>query len=108
MTTTAPIPPITGTVAAPVEQAFRVFAGPIDSWWPHRHHIGRAEVVPEPRVGGRWYERGVDGTGCGWGRVLAGEPPHRLVSTGQIDGAIRGGGWVQLLAGFVRTVAGRA
>jgi uncharacterized protein YndB with AHSA1/START domain len=91
MTTTAPIPPITGTatVAVSIDEAFRVFTGSIDSWWPHQFHIGRAEVaevVLEPRVNGRWYERGVDGTECDWGRVLVWEPPHRLVFTWQING----------------------
>ena len=92
MTTTAPIPPITGTVTlgVPIERAFRVFTGSIDTWWPHEYHIGQAEVaevVLEPQVGGRWYERGVDGSECDWGRVLAWEPPHRLVFTWQINGA---------------------
>jgi uncharacterized protein YndB with AHSA1/START domain len=91
MTTTAPIPPITGTVtvATPIEQAFAVFTGSIDAWWPHQFHIGQAdvaEVVLEPRVGGRWYERGVDDSECDWGRVLVWEPPHRIVFTWQING----------------------
>lgn len=91
MTTTAPIPPITGTVTIgiPVEQAFRVFTDSIDTWWPHQFHIGAAdvaEVILEPHPEGRWYERGVDGTECDWGRVLTWEPPHRLVFTWQIGG----------------------
>ncbi len=91
MTTTAPIPPITGTatVAVPIDEAFRVFTGSIDSWWPHQFHIGSVEVdevVLEPHENGRWYERGVDGTECDWGRVLVWEPPNRLVFTWQING----------------------
>lgn len=92
--TATPIPPITGTVtvSAPIEKAFEVFTGSIDAWWPHEFHIGAAEVaqvVLEPLVGGRWYERGVDGTECDWGRVLTWEPPHRVVFTWQIDGSWR-------------------
>lgn len=94
MTTTAPLPPITGTVtvAVPVEQAFRVFTESIDSWWPHEFHIGQAEVaevVLEPGADGRWFERGVDGTECDWGRVRVWDPPRRLVFTWQINGAWR-------------------
>lgn len=91
MTTTAPIPPITGTVtiAASIDKAFELFTGSINAWWPHQYHIGQvdvAEVVLEPGEGGRWYERGVDGSECDWGRVLRWEPPHRLVFTWQING----------------------
>jgi uncharacterized protein YndB with AHSA1/START domain len=94
MTTTAPIPPITGaaTVALSVDQAFRVFTEDFTAWWPHQYHIGQAEVaeiVLEPREGGRWYERGVDGSECDWGRVLVWGPPHRVVFTWQITGAWR-------------------
>ncbi len=92
MTTAPPVPPLTGTitVGVPVERAFAVFTGSLDTWWPRMYHIGQAEMaeaVLEPRPGGRWYERGVDGSECDWGRVLAWEPPHRLVVTWQINGA---------------------
>jgi len=94
MTATEPIPPITGTVTVglPVEQAFSVFTGEFTTWWPHQYHIGQAEVaevILEPREGGRWYERGVDGSECDWGRVLVWAPPRRLVFTWQINGAWR-------------------
>jgi uncharacterized protein YndB with AHSA1/START domain len=77
------------TVGVPVERAFRVFTGSIGTWWPAGYHIGRAEfaeAVLQPGEGGRWYERGIDGSECDWGRVLAWEPPHRLVLTWQING----------------------
>jgi uncharacterized protein YndB with AHSA1/START domain len=86
-----PIPALHGTltVDVPLDRAFRVFTESFDSWWPREYHIGQtemAEAVLEPRAGGRWYERGTDGSQCDWGRVLAWEPPHRLVVTWQING----------------------
>jgi uncharacterized protein YndB with AHSA1/START domain len=88
---TAPIPPIQGKTTVEVDQrrAFEAFTASINSWWPHQYHIGAvevAEVVLEPRVGGRWYERGVDDSECDWGRVLAWEPPNRVLFTWQING----------------------
>lgn len=70
------------TVDAPIERAFRVFTEEFDRIKPREHNLLRveiAETVFERRVGGRVYDRGVDGTECCWARVLAYEPPHRVV-----------------------------
>jgi DNA-binding transcriptional ArsR family regulator/uncharacterized protein YndB with AHSA1/START domain len=75
-------------VEAPQQRAFAVFTEDIGSWWPPDHHILRgelAEMVFEPRVGGAVYDRGVDGTVCRWARVLAYEPPHRIVISWDIS-----------------------
>ena len=69
-------------VEAPIEHAFAVFTEQMATWWPSGHHILEgelAEMVVEPRVGGRIYDRGVDGTECQWATVLAYEPPTRFV-----------------------------
>ncbi len=77
------------SVAAPIEVAFAVFASEMSSWWDlEHHHIGAAKAVAaivEPRVNGRWFETGEDGSECDWGRVLAYEPPTRLLLTWQIS-----------------------
>jgi uncharacterized protein YndB with AHSA1/START domain len=69
-------------VDAPVERAFSVFTEDIGSWWPPEHHIIQGELagmVFEPRVGGHVYDRTTDGQECRWARVLAYDPPHRIV-----------------------------
>jgi uncharacterized protein YndB with AHSA1/START domain len=76
------------TVNAPIERAFSVFTEGIGTWWPPDHHILRgelAEMVFEPRVGGHVYDRGVDGSECHWARVLAYDPPHRVVISWDIS-----------------------
>jgi uncharacterized protein YndB with AHSA1/START domain len=44
-----------------------------------------AETVFEPRVGGHLYDRGIDGSECRWARVLAYEPPNRVVISWDIS-----------------------
>jgi uncharacterized protein YndB with AHSA1/START domain len=78
------------TVNAPIERAFAVFTEGFDSWWPRTHHIGTAEMARatlEPRVGGRWFERGTDGSECEWGRVLAWDPPRHVALSWHLTGA---------------------
>jgi uncharacterized protein YndB with AHSA1/START domain len=75
-------------VDAPIERAFAVFTTGIDSWWPREHTIGEAalkEMVLEPKVGGRAYGIGVDGSESDWGRVLAFDPPNRIVVSWDIN-----------------------
>ena len=75
-------------VDAPVERAFSVFTDGIDSWWPREHTIGEAELkemVLEPKVGGRAYGIGVDGSESDWGRVLEFDPPNRIVVSWDIN-----------------------
>jgi uncharacterized protein YndB with AHSA1/START domain len=74
-------------VQAPIERAFSVFVEQMETWWPATHHIGKTPfeaIFIEPRVGGRWYERDVEGKLIDWGKVLAWDPPHRLTLSWQV------------------------
>ena len=75
-------------VQAPIERAFSVFTHDFGSFKPPEHNllaIEIAETVFEPRVGGYLYDRGVDGSECRWARVLAYEPPNRLLLSWDIS-----------------------
>src|SRR4051794_15452375 len=75
-------------VEAPIERAFKVFTEDFGSFKPREHNllsVPIAETVFEPRVGGHIYDRGVDGSECRWARVLAYEPPSRVVFSWDID-----------------------
>ena len=75
-------------VEAPIERAFSVFTHGFGSFKPPEHNIlgvELAETVFEPRVGGDVYDRGIDGSTCRWARVLAYEPPHRVVISSDIN-----------------------
>ncbi|WP_049973870.1 SRPBCC family protein [Azospirillum sp. B4] len=88
---TIAIAPVVKTVQVKASQthAFQVFTTRFSTWWPATHHIGKAPMVNaviEPKMDGRWYEVGDDGSECDWGRVLAWEPPGRLVLSWHLDG----------------------
>jgi uncharacterized protein YndB with AHSA1/START domain len=75
-------------VEAPLERAFSVFTAGFGSFKPPEHNllgVEIAETVFEPRVGGYLYDRGVDGSECRWARVLAYEPPDRVVISWDIS-----------------------
>jgi uncharacterized protein YndB with AHSA1/START domain len=79
-------------VKAPQAKAFEVFTARFDAWWPRDHHIGAVamrESVMEPKKGGRWYERGVDGSICQWGEVLVWEPPSKVVLSWRLNSAFK-------------------
>jgi hypothetical protein len=68
-------------------RAFELFTTKMTDFWPKEHSIGNSEiadVVVEPRTGGRWFERGIDGGECQWGRIASWEPPRKVVLLWQI------------------------
>ena len=75
--------------AAPA-RAFELFVSRMGDWWPRGKTIGKtahARIVVEPRVGGRWFEIDDAGAETLWGRVLAWDPPGRLLLGWQLNTA---------------------
>ena len=76
---------VTHSVLVPLapDEAFELFTDRFGDWWPKdSHHIldtPAAEVVLEPREGGRWYERAEDGRECDWGFVRQVDRPDRIL-----------------------------
>jgi uncharacterized protein YndB with AHSA1/START domain len=69
-------------VEAPIERAFTVFTERFGDFKPPEHNLLNvpiAETLFDLKVGGHIYDRGVDGSECRWARVLAYEPPDRVV-----------------------------
>jgi hypothetical protein len=80
------------TVNTDPVRAFAVFTGSIGRWWPRTHTVGAAPmatVTIEPFAGGRWYETGDDGSEAEWGKVLAWEPPARVLLAWQLNAEFR-------------------
>ncbi|MFG1916250.1 SRPBCC family protein [Micromonospora sp. NPDC048898] len=69
-------------VNAPIERAFTVFTERFGDFKPREHNLLQAPIVGtvfEPRVGGHIYDQGADGSECRWARILAYEPPTRVL-----------------------------
>jgi uncharacterized protein YndB with AHSA1/START domain len=79
----------TATVSVPgtPEQAFAAFTAELGQWWPPEYTWSQdqlAEIGIDARESGLCFEIGPHGFRCDWGRVLAWEPPDRLVLAWQI------------------------
>src|SRR4051812_8816796 len=75
-------------VDAPIERAFTTFTERFGDFKPPEHNLltaPLAETVFEPRVGGNIVDRAVDGSECRWARILAYEPPERVVFSWDIS-----------------------
>jgi uncharacterized protein YndB with AHSA1/START domain len=69
------------------ERAFAVFTDRFDAIKPREHNMLGTPIVAtvlEPHVGGRIVDRGEDGSECAWARILAYDPPDRIVFTWDI------------------------
>jgi uncharacterized protein YndB with AHSA1/START domain len=75
-------------VDVPVAQAFKAFTERLGDFKPPEHNllsVPIAETVFEPFVGGNIIDRGEDGSECRWARVLAFDPPDRVVFSWDIS-----------------------
>ncbi len=72
---------ISFVVECPPDHAFDTWTQRATSWWPPEHtasHEAGAQIVFEPRPGGRIFERTADGNEIDWGQVVEWDRPRRL------------------------------
>jgi uncharacterized protein YndB with AHSA1/START domain len=75
-------------VDASIDRAFAAFVERFGDFKPPEHNLLGAEITEtrfEPKVGGHIYDRAADGSECRWARVLAYEPPERVVFSWDIS-----------------------
>ena len=75
-------------VDAPIDRAFAVFTERFGDFKPPEHNLLAlpiAETVFEAQVGGNIVDRAADGTECRWARILAYDPPDRVVFSWDIS-----------------------
>jgi uncharacterized protein YndB with AHSA1/START domain len=78
------IAPIVKSVVVPLsaDRAFELFTRDIGRWWKPGANIAKgdfADIVIERQAGGRWFEVNAQGVETQWGKVIAFDPPHRLL-----------------------------
>lgn len=78
-------------VSQPPPAAFELFAQRISDWWQGKAvcDVPPASITIEPHAGGRWYETDADGNQTPWGKVLAWEPPSRLLLAWELNSRFR-------------------
>ena len=75
-------------VNVPLAEAFNVFTQRFGDFKPREHNLMSSPIVAtvfEQRVGGHIYDRAEDGSECRWARILAFEPPERVVFSWDIS-----------------------
>jgi uncharacterized protein YndB with AHSA1/START domain len=79
-------PRVAVTVPVPPAEAFRIYTEQQLEWQPPQHLTVKdpESVTLEPRVGGRFYERGADGTEVVRGTIVEWAPPERVAVTWRI------------------------
>ena len=85
--TIAPIIHSVEVKAAPA-RAFDLFTSHMEQWWKKGQTPAKnphVAIVIEPRGGERWFERDAEGAETQWGKVLAWEPPSRLLLGWQLS-----------------------
>jgi uncharacterized protein YndB with AHSA1/START domain len=76
------------TVDASQQRAFDAFTRQFGDFKPKEHNLLGSPIVEttfEPRVGGHIFDRAEDGSECHWARVLAFDPPERVVFSWDIS-----------------------
>lgn len=71
-----------------IDRAFATFVERFGDFKPPEHNLLGAEITEthfEPKVGGHIYDCATDGSECRWARVLAYEPPDRVVFSWDIS-----------------------
>src|SRR6202023_507908 len=75
-------------VNAPIADAFATFVERFGDFKPKEHNLLGAPITSttfEPQVGGHIFDRAEDGSECHWARVLAYDPPDRVVFSWDIS-----------------------
>jgi uncharacterized protein YndB with AHSA1/START domain len=90
MNKTVTIAPVRKSVRVMASQAhaFEVFTAGLDRWWPRKASIGASPMkamMIEPRLGGRWYEVGEDGSQATVGKILLWDPPNCFIVSWDIN-----------------------